>query len=131
VFNEVAGLTAVLDSLLEQDYERLPIIVCENGSSDGTLEVAREYAVQDDRIEVNGKARTADKQTVERRSRGVLVLASLGGHLAAESRTASTAQTVSAVLHRPRSGLAAPARGPRSLRAWAADVHSRPSTPGD
>ena len=54
VFNEEANLPAVLDSLLAQDYERLQIIVCDNGSTDGTLAVAEEYAARDGRIEVHG-----------------------------------------------------------------------------
>ena len=52
VFNEEAGLPAVLDSLLAQDYERLQIVVCDNASTDATLEVARAYAARDPRIAV-------------------------------------------------------------------------------
>ena len=54
VFNEADGLAVVLDSLLAQDYERLRIVVCDNASTDATLDVARAYAARDDRIEVHG-----------------------------------------------------------------------------
>jgi hypothetical protein len=53
VFNEEHGLAAVLDSLVTQDYERLQIIVCDNASTDRTLELAEDYAVRDPRIEVH------------------------------------------------------------------------------
>jgi glycosyltransferase involved in cell wall biosynthesis len=54
VFNEESSLPAALGSLLAQTYERLQVIVCDNSSSDGTLEVAHDFASRDARVEVHG-----------------------------------------------------------------------------
>jgi glycosyltransferase involved in cell wall biosynthesis len=53
VFNEEKSLPAALDSILAQDYEHLEVIVCDNASTDATLEIAREYAGRDARIAVH------------------------------------------------------------------------------
>lgn len=53
VFNEEATLGAALDSILAQDYENLELIVCDNASTDATVELAREYAARDSRIAVH------------------------------------------------------------------------------
>lgn len=53
VFNEEASLPAALDSILAQEYERLEVIVCDNASTDATVEIAREYAARDARIAVH------------------------------------------------------------------------------
>jgi glycosyltransferase involved in cell wall biosynthesis len=50
VYNGAAKLAAALDSLLRQDYERLEIIISDNGSTDATPEIAREYAARDARV---------------------------------------------------------------------------------
>lgn len=43
VFNGEAFLVESLDSLLAQDYEPLEIVVCDDGSTDGTAEILRAY----------------------------------------------------------------------------------------
>src|SRR5919198_1495185 len=53
VFNEESSLPAALDSILAQDYEHLEVIVCDNASTDATLEIACEYAARDARIAVH------------------------------------------------------------------------------
>ena len=53
VFNEETSLPAALDSILAQDYRHLEVIVCDNASTDATLQIAREYAARDARIAVH------------------------------------------------------------------------------
>jgi glycosyltransferase involved in cell wall biosynthesis len=53
VFNEETSLPAALDSILAQDYEHLEVIICDNASTDATLEITREYAARDARITVH------------------------------------------------------------------------------
>lgn len=50
VFNGEKGLARALDSLLEQDYPNLEIIVSDNASTDATPEICREYASKDSRV---------------------------------------------------------------------------------
>lgn len=53
VFNEEESLSAALDSVLAQDYEYLEVIICDNASTDATVEIAREFAARDARIAVH------------------------------------------------------------------------------
>ena len=50
VFNAERWLARALDSLLAQQHRRLEIIICDNASQDGTVEICREYARRDSRI---------------------------------------------------------------------------------
>ncbi len=43
VYNGEAFLRAALDSLLAQDYERFEVVVCDDGSTDGTAEILATY----------------------------------------------------------------------------------------
>jgi glycosyltransferase involved in cell wall biosynthesis len=43
VFNGEEFLVAALDSLLAQDYEAFEVVVCDDGSTDGTAEILRRY----------------------------------------------------------------------------------------
>jgi glycosyltransferase involved in cell wall biosynthesis len=52
VYNEEASLPLALASILEQDYEQLEVIVCDNASTDATVAIAREYAARDPRVTV-------------------------------------------------------------------------------
>lgn len=53
VFNEEASLPAALDSILAQEYVHLEVIVCDNALTDGTVEIARDYAARDTRVTVH------------------------------------------------------------------------------
>jgi glycosyltransferase involved in cell wall biosynthesis len=53
VYNAVKTIGRTLDSLINQDYDNLEIIVSDNCSDDGTYELCQEYAREDDRIVVS------------------------------------------------------------------------------
>lgn len=50
VYNGDNYLIETLDSILAQTYADFELIICDNASTDGTAEICRTYAVQDDRI---------------------------------------------------------------------------------
>ena len=50
VFNGGKGLDLALNSLIEQDYPNLEIIISDNGSTDTTSEVCEEYLKKDTRL---------------------------------------------------------------------------------
>jgi len=50
VFNGENGLVRALDSLLQQDYSHLEIIISDNASTDATPEICREYVQKDSRV---------------------------------------------------------------------------------
>lgn len=50
VFNGAKGLVRALDSLLEQDYSNLEIIISDNASTDATPEICGKYARKDSRV---------------------------------------------------------------------------------
>ena len=50
IYNCASTLVEALDSLYAQTYQDFKIILCEDGSSDNTYEVARQYAQQHDNI---------------------------------------------------------------------------------
>lgn len=45
-FNSVSHIRGTLDSVLSQDYPSIEIVIADGGSTDGTLDVIREYAAQ-------------------------------------------------------------------------------------
>src|SRR5437868_2369150 len=51
-FNDAAFLAEALDSVLAQDVYSLEVIVSDDASTDGTLDVARAYAARDGRVRV-------------------------------------------------------------------------------
>ncbi|QNS04448.1 bifunctional polysaccharide deacetylase/glycosyltransferase family 2 protein [Streptomyces xanthii] len=51
-YNEEAGIAATLRSLLASTHQRLQIVVVDDGSGDRTVEIAREYARRDSRVQV-------------------------------------------------------------------------------
>ncbi|MFM9372138.1 bifunctional polysaccharide deacetylase/glycosyltransferase family 2 protein [Streptomyces sp. Da 82-17] len=51
-YNEEAGIGGTLRSLLASTHRQLQIIVIDDGSSDRTVEIAREYAARDPRVQV-------------------------------------------------------------------------------
>lgn len=50
VYNGEAYLRECLESLLAQDFEDYELIISDNGSTDGTEEICRDYAARDTRI---------------------------------------------------------------------------------
>src|SRR3954466_4130607 len=50
VFNGEKYLPEALDSLVSQDFEDLEIILSDNGSTDSTQNICREFAAKDPRI---------------------------------------------------------------------------------
>lgn len=57
VFNGATTLGRALDSLLRQDYANLEIIISDNGSTDETPDICKEYAQRDPRITYHRAAR--------------------------------------------------------------------------
>ena len=51
-YNAAAFLPKCLDSVLNQTYQDLQVVIVDDGSKDNTLEVCRKYAEKDSRIEV-------------------------------------------------------------------------------
>ena len=52
VYNVEAYVAQCLDSIVGQSYRNLDIIVVNDGSTDGSLEIVRSYEAQDARIRV-------------------------------------------------------------------------------
>lgn len=50
VYNGEKTLGRALDKLIEQDYQNLEIIICDDGSTDSSPEICQEYASKDARI---------------------------------------------------------------------------------
>jgi len=57
VFNGARFLPAALDSLLAQSFEDFELVICDNASSDGTMQICREYAARDARIRLTENAK--------------------------------------------------------------------------
>ena len=55
VYNPGKYLRACLDSIVNQSYKNLEIILVDDSSTDGSLEVCKEYAAKDNRIIVHHK----------------------------------------------------------------------------
>lgn len=52
IYNCAATLVEALDSLMSQTYKGFKVVLCDDGSKDNTLEVARKYASRYDNIQV-------------------------------------------------------------------------------
>jgi glycosyltransferase involved in cell wall biosynthesis len=52
VCNEKDAIRRCLDSILRQDFFDLEVVVCDNGSTDGTREILKSYASRDPRVRV-------------------------------------------------------------------------------
>ncbi len=51
VYNGQEGIASALDLLLEQDYSNFEVIISDNGSTDATPDICKEYLQKDARIE--------------------------------------------------------------------------------
>lgn len=56
VRNEERHIATSLASLCHQDYDNIEIIISDNASTDGTLEICREYAARDPRIRIESRS---------------------------------------------------------------------------
>ena len=69
-YNASAYLPGMLDSILAQDDERFEVLIVDDGSTDDTLDILREYAMRDSRLRVfhksNGGAASARNFALER-----------------------------------------------------------------
>ena len=52
VFNGAPYLSRCIDSILNQTYTNLQVLIIDDGSEDDSLEIAREYEAEDKRIRV-------------------------------------------------------------------------------
>ena len=52
VYNREKYLGIAVDSVLRQTYQDWELIISDDGSIDGTLDIARQFALEDDRIQV-------------------------------------------------------------------------------
>jgi glycosyltransferase involved in cell wall biosynthesis len=72
VFNGEEFLVAALDSLLAQDYETFEVVVCDDGSTDGTAEILRSYP-QVSTVRQENRGAAAARNAAIAASRGELV----------------------------------------------------------
>ena len=68
VYNESAYIDQALSSLRAQDYPRLEIVICDNASTDGTLDICRAHAAEDPRIRIEAAANNLGATTNFRRA---------------------------------------------------------------
>lgn len=72
VYNKVNVLNHCIDSLLEQTYKKIEIILVDDGSQDGSLELCNEFAKKDKRIIIihkdNGGVGSARNKGIEKAS---------------------------------------------------------------
>lgn len=52
MYNREHYIAATLDSLLEQTWQHFEIIIADDGSSDGSVTVAKQYAARDSRVQI-------------------------------------------------------------------------------
>ncbi|MBP9027352.1 MAG: glycosyltransferase family 2 protein, partial [Phycisphaerae bacterium] len=77
VYNNRRYVGAAIDSALAQTYEPLEVVVIDDGSSDGSLEVAQSYAQRDPRVRVIAHSRNqglpATRNEAVERARGEII----------------------------------------------------------
>jgi len=78
VFNEEAFLAESIESVLAQDYGNLELVISDDGSTDGTLSIATDFAARDERVKVVRGDRNAGKAVAANRA-----LKAAGGELLA------------------------------------------------
>jgi hypothetical protein len=57
VYNGERHMRSALDSLLAQDHDNFELVISENGSTDGTRAICRDYAARDPRVRVHHQPR--------------------------------------------------------------------------
>ena len=50
IYNTKSYLTACLQSIIDQTYQSIEILLIDDGSTDGSDKICREFALKDDRI---------------------------------------------------------------------------------
>src|ERR1700733_10618112 len=60
VYNEERHLAECIESILNQTYSNWEYTIVDNGSTDGTFEIAQRYAAKDRRIRVHRNERTVE-----------------------------------------------------------------------
>jgi len=50
VHNGAEHLSEAVESVLQQNYRRVEVIICDNASDDGTEQIAQSYAHRDERV---------------------------------------------------------------------------------
>jgi GT2 family glycosyltransferase len=77
-YNYAHFVATALDSVLGQSYERFEVIVCDDGSSDGSVEIVRGYEARDPRVKLivkdNGGVASALNRAFESSAGDVLCL---------------------------------------------------------
>lgn len=78
IYNASKTLQRCIESIVNQTYKNLEIILVENGSNDSSLQICQDYALKDERIKVlslqtNGVSKA--------RNAGLSFLAQVGGRL--------------------------------------------------
>lgn len=113
VYNGERHLAAALDALLAQTYRDFELIISDNGSTDGTEAIAREYAARDERIRYYRNERnlggSRNHQRVFDLARGELFRWSAADDLCAPETVALCVEALDArpdaVLAYPKTGL--------------------------
>ena len=52
VYNGARHIRQALDAIVRQTYEHMEIIICDNASNDGTINICREFVLNDDRCKL-------------------------------------------------------------------------------
>lgn len=77
VYNDVGGLKTTVESLIKQDFDDYEIIIADNNSNDGTLELALSYAEHNPYIELTIEdeiqSSYANRNRAIRKSRGDII----------------------------------------------------------
>ena len=145
-FNQEDFIGPALESVVEQDYENLEILACDDASTDRTLDILRAYARRDERVHVV----TTDHNTGLSGNRNRGLVAHTGdfvalldgddlmrpGKLAAQAAVLQNAPTAAGCLHDARifdsdtdatRGLFSRHAGARGLREGGAELWLNPT----
>ena len=65
IYNAEKYIEKCLDSIVNQTYENIEIVLIEDGSTDNSLEIIKEYSKQDKRIKIISIKNNGVAETVE------------------------------------------------------------------